>query len=86
MAGTRSFIALRVSHSISPSPIPNAASSAANSDDNVTFDINRLSVFEGHPEAQPAQQVERVLGHGCARPVWTFECRASSSGIRRSRT
>src|SRR4029079_17044930 len=39
------FIALIVSHSISPRPMPKAASSAANSDDIETPLINRLSVL-----------------------------------------
>ena len=39
------FIALIVSHSISPRPIPNASSSAANSLDSETPLISRLSVL-----------------------------------------
>ena len=80
------FIALIVSHSISPRPIPNAASRAANSLERDTPLISRLSVLS---VTRKRRRRSRSIGWSsmdAAAPLWTFDDGHISSGTRRSRT
>ena len=79
-------MALIVSHSISPSPMPNASSSAANSLDIDTPLMSRLSVLTVTRKRSRRRRSIGWSATDAAAPVWTFDVGHISSGTRRSRT
>ena len=67
--------------------MPNASSSAANSRRHRDAAHQPVVGVDGDPEAEPPQEVDRVLrDRRRAAPVWTFDVGHISSGTRRSRT
>ena len=80
------FIALIVSHSMSPQPYPNASASAWNSDDRVIPLISRLSVLTVTRKSSSRSSPIGWSLIDATAPVCTFDVGHISSGILRSRT